>query len=275
MQFKRMTIVALAFAALYLPTASADEASVDLKLNRAEELFQAGRYEDAINAASQALKLRPDDSRGLYVRAMARTSLGDAEGALADIKSGYDDEHAELWDEAQMAAEDMRSVQRAYSPEGVAELEQNLGIINAAIEAHLHRTCGYYRVYGDDGDKIEADVRTYADCVMHWSRTGKAIAGSFGPDVMQAVGRINEFKVWRADDLLCSKMPKKAKCVSDALHVRAQAAVTTNPIHKIGYGEYDRLSQEIRSHNASVSRTNAMIKTASFLQSLANALAAQ
>src|SRR5206468_1715293 len=48
--------------------------------------FKAGRYQDAIDAATRALFLNPNDAVALAIRARARWALGDKAGALADAQ---------------------------------------------------------------------------------------------------------------------------------------------------------------------------------------------
>ena len=246
------------------------------RVDRAEALLKLNRFEDAIDVANEALKLEPEHAQGLYVRARASLMMGDAEGALLDIEMGNEIAPNELWEQAQQYAENMLYLQKNF-PEAVVQLERDIAFINGAVATHLQSTCGYYRVFGNDADTINAELRTYRNCIVQWSNDGKAIVASFGPDVREAAGRIDEFKGMKehVDPLLCSKMPKKARCVSDSLNARADAALAVHPKQQVGGAEFARLNQEVGAYNASVSRTNAMIKTASFLEAVASALAAQ
>ena len=176
-----------------------------------------------------------------------------------------------------MAAEDMLSVQEAFHPDAIARLERDLQTVGAAIAAHLHGKCGYYRVVGNDADEINAGMQTYRDCMVQWDRNGRALIESFGADVLQATERIDAFMRIKkeVDAHLCSKMPKKSTCVSDSLYAWTEAAFAVNPKRKITNGEIARINGEVRAFNASVSRQNGLIKTANFFQALADALSSQ
>ncbi len=72
-------------------------------------------------------------------------------------------------------------------------------------------------------------------------------------------------------------MPKKSRCVDDALFVRLDAAAAgmADPKDVVGGAEYERLNREVHAYNASVKRQNALIKTANFFDALANELSKQ
>jgi len=252
-------------------------------INRAEMLYQLKRYDDAVESASQGLSLRPGDARALGVRGNAHLAMGNADAALADGQ-GIQGSQEYVWiaSQIQETAEIMRDAQRAMTPQAVASLEADRAIVLGAIGAEMHQACGYFTVPSAIQDEPDNDaLHAYADCLDRWRDTeyDEQSARSIGQDAIAAGERLGraESDVDEAEQFLCSNMPKKAKCIDDALHARAIAAldISGNPKEILRSAEVDRLNRDIASYNAMVSRFNATSKAASFLQGVANALSAQ
>jgi tetratricopeptide (TPR) repeat protein len=249
---------------------------------RAEVLAKLERPGDAIESANKALNLKPDHERALMLRAHANLALGNAAAALADIQNIKAQEYVWMVGDMKLTAESMISAQNALKPDSVAAMEQNRSIVIGGMASYLHSKCGYFTVPSNVQDEPDNDgLHAYGDCMNQWARTenDEETAKAMSADVIAAAERLFETGKWveDAENIVCSKMPKKSKCIDDALYSRALAAqdVFDDPRTLVVNAEFDRLNRDIASYNAMVSRFNAASKTASFLQGVANALSAQ
>jgi tetratricopeptide (TPR) repeat protein len=246
------------------------------KVSQAEMLVALKRFDDAIQVATEALALRPNHSGALRLRASARLSMGDAEGALADIDAANKIQF--VFGNARESAEKVMKAQKAMQPASIAAMERDRLIVLAGMEAHLRSHCGNYSVSTSD-DADNTGLTTYRDCIRDWYKTDYAeIRETIGRDVLEAGSRFAATAelVDDAERLQCSKMPRKSRCVPDSLYARALASYDlSDPRSLVGQAEFARLNQEVAVYNASVKRQNALIKTANFLDAVANALSSQ
>jgi tetratricopeptide (TPR) repeat protein len=250
----------------------------DPRANQAQVLLELKRYADAIEVASEALALKPDHFEGLKVRAQARLNMGDGEGALADIQTAKRVSPQPFASEIELYAPELIATHAAMSRESVARMEADRKLILEAIEGHMHGKCGNYRVpdYEDN-----ANLNAYRDCILSWSRTGEEVdlTQELHSSVVEAAERFYEFsrRLEAADGLRCSKMPKKSRCIDDSLYARASAADAgmDYPMVLVGQAEWNRLNYEVDVYNGRLKRQEALSKTASFLDALANALSEQ
>lgn len=251
-------------------------------VNRAEVLIQLKRYDDAIEMAGKALTVKPGFERALATRAQANLSMGRADAALADISQLESRDYEEIADELGETAEDMIGMYRAVNPQSVVALEQDRATVLSGVARSMHNTCGYFSVPSSPQDEPDNDgLHAYGDCLNSWANTDDdaQMASQLGNDGLAALDRLDKAADWLdvADKVVCSNMPKKAKCIDDALYTRAQATldVFDNAKVIVHGAEFDRLNRDVASYNGSVSRSNAINNAASFLQGVADALAAQ
>jgi tetratricopeptide (TPR) repeat protein len=243
----------------------------------AQSLVDARQYAEAIEIATEALVLKADHGEALTARFYARLAMGDGEGALSDIETMSRAAPDGDWDEARQKARSMIEMQKLMRPESIAALEADRQVIVDTVSAHLHEKCGYYSVRDyEDNEGLSA----YRKCILAWYKTeDEAFARSIPAHVVAAGERFEKTLVnlEDADPLACSKMPKKSRCVDDALFARLNAAAAgmADPKDVVGAAEYERINREVHAYNASVKRKNAFIKTASFLDALANELSSQ
>jgi hypothetical protein len=242
------------------------------------------RYEEAIAVSTEALKIAPGHVHSLQVRSSARMRLGDGEGALADIEAGGAAAPSPWWDNAKYETNKLIEIQGLLLPESVAAIEQYRKNLLVAIAGHLHGKCGYYRVprYNETelSGEINSDLERYRDCIHNWYKTGdEELAASLSAEIRK---NMTEFEraaslVKKGAGLQCSKMPKRSKCVTDAMYARAAAATSRSDHPKaiVGLAELDRLNSEVGAYNSGVKRHDAVINTANFFQSLARAMSEQ
>lgn len=227
--------------------------------------------------ANRLLALKPDHFEGLKVRAEARLQMGDGEGALADIRAAKRAAGAPFQSEIEYYAEDMIKAQRALSRESVERMEADRRAIYAGLEAHLHGKCGYYHVPDfEDNDGKDA----YWACVKDWYNSdNEKLVRELPQSVIETAESFDESvrELEFAESLLCSKMPRKARCVDDSLFLRAQAAASgnDNPKLLVRQAELNRLNQEVAAYNARMERREKISRTAEFLQGVADALSEQ
>jgi len=248
----------------------------DPRVNQAEMLVALKRFDDAIAVATEALKLRPNHDGALRLRGAARLQMGDAEAALADIAAANKIQF--VFGNLQDTAEKVLAAQKAMQPDSIAAMEQDRQIVIAGMEAHLHRKCGYYSIStADDSDNTA--LTAYRDCIRDWYKTENAeIREAVGREVLEAGSRFAATAelVDDAEGLQCSRMPRKSRCIPDSLYARALASYDlSDPRSLVGQAEFNRLNQEVAAYNASIKRQNAMMKTANFLEALADALSEQ
>ena len=249
----------------------------DPRVNRAETLIRMKRFADAIDSATDALRLNPDHFSAFMARAHARLGMGDGEGALADYQSARRISGNRFLSNIEDRANLVTGAQKAMTRESVASMEADRQTILAAVEGHLHDKCGHYRVpdYQDN-----ENLNAYRDCVLAWSKAEDGELGrAIGAAIEQPVNRHYESRKWIsvASDLRCSKMPKKSRCVDDTLYTRAEATVAgmDDPRILIGNAEWDRLNREVDVYNARLARADKVEKYVSFMQALSDALAEQ
>ena len=244
---------------------------------QAQTLVDIKQYAEAIDVATDALLLEPDHAEALMARAEARIAMGDAEGALADAETMSRLAPDTDWHEVRRTARSMIEMQKLMRPESIAALEADRQVIVDTVSAHLHAKCGFYSVRDyEDNEGLSA----YRKCILGWYKTeDEAFARSIPAHVVAAGERFEKTLVGLedADPLACSKMPKKSRCVDDALFARLNAAAAgmADPKDVVGAAEYERINREVHAYNASVKRKNVFIKTASFLDALANELSSQ
>ena len=247
------------------------------RTNQAQALVEARRYAEAIAAATEAIALRPGNADALSIRAYARLQMGDGEGALADLDSAARAAPDMDLSEARLRAKGVTEMQALMRPESLTQLEADRGVVIQVIQDHLHQKCGFYSVKPyEDNEGLNA----YRQCILDWYKTEDASFAASIPAHVIAAGERFEKTISaldQADSLKCSVMPKKSRCVDDALFVRLDAAAAgmADPKDVVGGSEYERLNREVNAYNASAARKNALYKTASFLDALANELSQQ
>jgi len=254
----------------------------DAWTNRAEVLHQLERYQDSIESATKALAIKADHPRALLVRANAQLSLGNGEAALTDLAGFSGEENSYAAMSMRETAEKMVVAQNALKAESVFAMEQDRATLLGGMASYMHNKCGYFNVPSSPQDEPDNDgLHVYGDCLNNWLQYDDSdeLNEAVGSAAIAAAERLYNASQWveEADSLLCSKMPKKSKCIDDKLLARAQASldIFDNPKLLVHNAEVDRLNRDIASYNGSVSRSNAINNAASFLQGVADALAAQ
>lgn len=247
------------------------------RVNLAEGLITMHRYTAAIEAASEALKLDPGNVRAYSLRSQARLAMGDGEGALADDASARKASGGTFTSPVEEGANIVIQAQRKFSSEGVAAIEADRVAIIDAVTNHLRGKCGYYKVPDyEDNEKLNA----YRDCVVAWKKDDTGDLGdSLSPSVITVAERFFENEKWLpvGERLRCSNMPRKARCIDDATHARAEAALkgVKDPRILVGSAEFDRLNREVDVFNTKLERAQKIDKYVTFMQALSDALAAE
>jgi tetratricopeptide (TPR) repeat protein len=248
----------------------------DPRANLANSLMEQQRYPEAIAAAGEALKLKPDHYDALAIRAEARLRMGDGHGALEDHRSAQRVSTSKVFTNFEERATQVIATHEAMTEGSLARLESDRLAVLEAVANDLHRVCGNYQVPDhEDNENLDA----YRDCTLAWSKGRQGIAKNLTPEAMTTVERFYGNRRWieSALSLRCSTMPRKSRCVDDSAIARAQAAFAgmDNPTVLIGNAEWDRLNREVDVYNARLSRQNAVNKYVSFMQALSDALAEQ
>lgn len=248
------------------------------RVNLAELLGGLRRYDDAIEQLTAALKLEPDNTRALLARADYYLATGNGEAALADAKKINPSETAYDMDDLQEKAEEMAETMAALQPESVAMMERDRATVLGVMERHMHKTCGYFDVReNSDNDALDE----YWDCLQTWTNSahGDDFYDSFSADENAAYMRFYKTADWidEGDELVCSKMPKKSRCIDDKTQARAVAMLDmfSNPKSIVSDAEFDRLNKGVDAHNARVRRQNALDTAGEVLKGIAEGLSSQ
>lgn len=244
---------------------------------RGQALYAAQRFPEAMAAATDALAIQPDSLEALGFRFKVRMTLGDGEGALADIESMARLAPDLDVSEAKYEATSLMTAHQAMSAASITRMESDRELLLQFVRSHLQSSCGYYRLPSyEDNENLNA----YRRCIGNWYKDEDNMSrANPSAAVMEAGDRFTEAADWveKTDKLRCSNMPKKSRCIDDGLYARARAANEgmEDPKAIIGIAEFERLNGEVHRYNASVKRHNALAKTANFLQALANELSKQ
>lgn len=247
------------------------------KANRAEMLLMMERFDDAIRMATEVLSVEADHPQALQTRAVARVRIGDAQGALADIELGMKTQESSHWAEMRDGVRKLVDAQAATTPQALAALERDHGRVIDVVASHLRRQCGTFYV----GETVSNDeLNAYRDCILKWYEVEEAtFKNSLPEDIFTTAERISAqlSQARGGADFVCSKMPKKARCIDDAIYARVESIRESflDPVLTVGNAEFERLNQEVLAYNARIKRVNALVNTANFLQALSNALAEQ
>lgn len=248
----------------------------DAWTNHADVLIMLKRPQDAIESASKALALRPNDAHALIVRANAYLSLGNGEAAKADAEKVREKDFVYPAANVIRTADGMIRVQKALTSESVAQLEQDRATVVSVVSAHMHATCGNFSVVPF---AVNDGLDEYRDCIENWYRARHDDELAKNESIVIAARRFNKTvsSFSGAESLVCSAMVKKARCIDDGLHARAVAAASNfnNPTVIIGIEEFDRLNREVDVYNAKIERQNKLNRTVDFLQAVSDALAEQ
>lgn len=252
------------------------------KVNRADSLIELGRYEEAIALATAALQDRPNYFEALQTRATAHLAMGDGEAALADIKQARKVKPRWNASKDQKRAENIIRSHRALSPNAIAQLEADRQLALRGITRHLHSQCGHFRVppFSADMniDAVNSDVRRYGNCLNRWiSMPEIEIHDTLTPAEIAAGERLYDATnliVHEAKELRCSKMPKRSKCIQDAVFDKVEPLVhgADDPIRLVRKNEVDRLTNDLAALRKAIGRHNRNVAVADFLHDLADAL---
>jgi|GEM_PF-1356506 tetratricopeptide (TPR) repeat protein len=253
-----------------------------LKINRAHALRNLGRHKDAIAVTSAVLQDNPDHFVALVMRAMSHLELGNADAALKDI------DKAKLvhpdWDDSEqrVRAENILLTRQMFSPEGIARIEQDRQVALRAVRKHLRSQCKHFELpsFSQDMDvsALNNELWRYRDCLKDWGALPSIlIRDSFTPAEAAANDRWYEaLHLFENDaqELRCSKMPKGASCIQDALFARAEPLLegADNTPRYVYRAEVARLNTDVDALNKAINRYNKQIAVTNFLHDLAEAL---
>jgi tetratricopeptide (TPR) repeat protein len=248
------------------------------RANRSKALLALGRVPEALKAAEEALALKPTHVGGLLMRSQARLRMGDPEGAIADLRAAQLNAPGDGLDTRRAIAEAnlLIKVQKSLQPESIKQFEADQQRWLQYVRSHLFENCGQYQQAPYYKDR---EAR-YA-CIMRWYDEEEA-RYELNPDGeirvltrrMDEKGRLIEM----GESFVCSKMPQGSRCIDDGLYSRAIATREDmlDPKYVIGMAELNQMNAaaqaEARAANAALKRKNALIKTATFLQALADEL---
>jgi tetratricopeptide (TPR) repeat protein len=254
---------------------------VQAKAHHVDSLISLKRYEQAINVATAGLKDDPDhlDLHGL--RALAYLAMGDGAAALADIARVK--ELRPQWDVSpeEDRAKKLIRIHDAISPGGIAKLQADRQLAMNGITRHLHSQCGNYRVpefyEGMDTDEANADLERYRNCFRTWLNIPEIeIHDSLTEAEVAAGDRVYDAKVLAldAEELRCSKMPKRSKCVQDATLTRIAPLLegAEDLFTLVRNIEVGRLNSGLAALNKAIERHNRNVEIAEFVNALADAL---
>ena len=254
----------------------------DAWVNHATVLMKLKRFDDAIESATKALAVSPNYPAALIERARSYLFLGNPEAALADLANNKSLQDGFTVAGMKNTAETMIKTRNAITPESVAAMERDRSILLSGYASWMNDTCGFFTVPSSPQEEPDNEgLNSYRACVRNWANSDNEseTRNAVGHEALMAAQRIGETGKWvdEAERLSCAKMVKKAKCIDDALHARAKAAleVFDGPKVIVGEARFAELSRDIASYNSSVKINNAANKTAGFLQAVADALAEQ
>ena len=251
-------------------------------VNHATALVKLNRFDDAIESATKALGVSPNYPSALIVRARSYLFLGNPEAALADLANNKSLEDGFTVGGMKNTAETMIKTRNAITAQSVAAMERDRSILLSGYSSWMNDTCGFFTVPSSPQEEPDNEgLSSYRACVRNWANSDNdsETRNAIGHDALMAAQRIGETGKWvdEAERMSCAKMAKKARCIDDALHARAKAALEVFDAPKVIVGEarFAELSRDIASYNSSVKINNAANKTAGFLQAVADALAEQ
>ncbi len=251
------------------------------KAGHADSLISLGRYEQAINVATAALQDDPDHADALGLRAMAYLEMGDGAAALADITKAK--ELRPDWDvsKEQTRAQNLVRIHETISPSGLARLQADRQLAINGITRHLHSKCRAYRVptfyAGMDSDEVNADLDRYRNCLRTWLKLPDIeIYDSLTPEEVAAGERLYDAKGFAldAEELRCSKMPKRSRCVQDAMLTKVAPLIedADDMFTLVRNIEVSRLNAGIAALNKAIESHNRGVEIAEFVNALADAL---
>lgn len=251
------------------------------KAAHADSLLSLGRYGQAINVATAALQDDPDHADALGLRAMAYLEMGDGAAALADltkakaIRPGWD------VSKEQKRAQQLVHIHETISPSGLARIQTDRQLAINGITRHLHSQCSDYRVpefnAGMDSDEVNADLERYRNCLDAWLKLPNIeIHDSLMPEEVAADERLYDARgfVLDAEELRCSKMPKRSRCVQDAMLAKVAPLLddAEDIFTVVRNIEVGRLNAGIAALNKAIQRHNRGVEISEFVNALADAL---
>lgn len=252
------------------------------KANRAYALVELRRYEEAIAVATDAINDDPKFFDALHIRANAYLAMGDGDAALADIKRAEGIEPRWNAEEERTRAEKLVEVHRTLSPAGISKIQADRELTLRGITRHLHSQCTDYRLPqfspGLDIDQVNADLGRYRDCLRTWVSIPEIeIYDSLTPAEVAAGERLYDAKnliVHEGEELRCSKMPKRSKCIQDAMFTKVEPLMNgaDEPIQFVRNLEIERFNADLAALNKAIDRHNTGVAIADFLQGVADAL---
>jgi tetratricopeptide (TPR) repeat protein len=253
----------------------------EAKARRADSLISLKRYEQAIEVASAAVRDDPSYVEAWGLRAVAYIAMGDGAAALADVAKVQ--ELRPQWDVSETAdrAKKLVQIHATLPPAGLTKIEADRQLAIKGITRHLHSQCGYYRVPefnpDMDTDEVNADLHRYRNCFGTWLKIPDIeIYDSLTPAEVAAGERVHDAKLLAldAEELRCSKMPKRAKCVQDAMFKQAEPLLqgADDLFTVVRNIEVDRLNAGLTALNKAIDRHNRGVEIAEFVNALADAL---
>ncbi len=252
------------------------------KVSRADSLIALGRYEEAIAVTTAALADHPNHFYALHSRATAYLGIGDGDAALTDIKLAKEVEPR--WDSSdeEARAEKLIEIHQTLSPTGIAQIEADRTLTLRGITRHLHSQCSNYRLprFSPDLDTeaVNADLNRYRDCLRQWVSIPEIeIYDSLTPAEVAAGERLYDAKnifAYDAEVLRCSNMPKRSKCIQDAVFTKVEPlmAGAEEPITWVRNFEIERLNNDLAVLSKAIDSHNRGVAISEFVNSLAEAL---
>jgi tetratricopeptide (TPR) repeat protein len=251
------------------------------KLYRAESLIALGRYAEAVAVTTAALQDHPDHFEALQTRASAHLAMGDGDAALADIKRAKKAQPEWNASQAEAVAERVISIHQTLSPAGIARIEADRNVTLRGITRHLHTQCGNFRLpqFSPDMDvaELNSDLERYRNCFQQWlSLPEIEIHDSLTAAEVAAGERLYDAKnlMTDAEELRCSKMPKRSKCIQDAVFTKVEPLLegAEDPFTLARNLEVKRFNSDLAALNKAIDRHNRNVSIADFLHGVAEAL---
>jgi len=266
---------------LFARVARARPNDVQAKAAHADSLISLGRYEQAISVATAALQDDPGYADALALRSTAYLEMGDGAAALADIAKAR--ETRPDWDvsKEQTRAQQLVHIHETITPSGLARIQADRQLAINGITRHLQSQCGDYRVpefnSGMDSEEVNADLDRYRNCLGRWLELPEIeIHDSLTPQEVAAGERLYGAKLLalKAEELRCSKMPKRSKCVQDAMLTKIAPVVDdADDLFTLARNiEVRRLNAGIAALNKAIERHNRGVEIAEFVNALGSAL---
>ncbi len=252
------------------------------KVNRADSLIELGRYEEAIALATAALQDRANYFEALQTRATAHLAMGDGDAALADIEQAKAVRPQWNASEQRERAEKLIRIHQTLSAAGIGRIEADRKTALRGVTRHLHAQCSNFRLppfsADMDTDQVNADLNRYRDCLKQWVTIPEIeIYDSFTPAEIAAGERLYDAKntiMYDAQALRCSEMPKRSKCIPDAVFTKVEPLLdgVDDPIRLVRKIEVDRLNNDLAALSKAIARHNRNVEIADFLHGVAEAL---